>query len=142
MTHLPQRPLLPRRPETNQVLATAEVHKQDLTSTVLHGAVPPRARPWVLPGGWPGVSAGLSSAGPPGDLGLSGLAGALRPLFPEWAAGLPAAPEPAEDATAARHRLFRALAEVLDRLQVAMLVAEDAHWTAGRFPPLPAPRSR
>lgn len=61
-------------------------------------------------------------------LGLSGLAGALRPLFPEWAPGLPAAPEPAEDATAARHRVFRALAELLDRLGTGLLVVEDAHW--------------
>ena len=62
------------------------------------------------------------------DLRLSALAGALRPLFPEWAPELPPAPEPAEDATAARHRVFRALAELLDRLRVTMLVVEDAHW--------------
>jgi DNA-binding CsgD family transcriptional regulator len=61
-------------------------------------------------------------------LGLSGLAGALRPLFPEWAPVLPAAPEPAEDATAARGRLFRALAELLGCLQTGLLVVEDAHW--------------
>src|SRR5215472_6246561 len=64
----------------------------------------------------------------PAELGLSGLAGALRPLFPEWAADLPAAPDPVDDAAAARHRLFRALAEVLDRMQVAVLVVEDVHW--------------
>jgi DNA-binding CsgD family transcriptional regulator/tetratricopeptide (TPR) repeat protein len=62
------------------------------------------------------------------DLRLSPLAGTLRPLFPEWAADLPPAPEPAEDATAARHRLFRALAELLGCLQVTLLVAEDVHW--------------
>src|SRR5690606_31648641 len=61
-------------------------------------------------------------------LRLSGLAGTLRPLFPEWAEGLPPAPEPLEDARASRHRLFRALVEVLDRLGVTVLVAEDAHW--------------
>ncbi|MFF5500012.1 helix-turn-helix transcriptional regulator [Streptomyces aquilus] len=61
-------------------------------------------------------------------LRLSGLAGALRPLFPEWADALPAAPEPLEDATAARHRLFRAFVEVLDRLDVAILALEDVHW--------------
>ena len=58
----------------------------------------------------------------------SALAGALRPLFPEWAAGLPPALEPAEDATAARHRVFCALAEMLARLEVSVLVVEDAHW--------------
>lgn len=36
-------------------------------------------------------------------LRLSALAGALRPLFPEWAGELPPLPEPLEDARAARH---------------------------------------
>jgi DNA-binding CsgD family transcriptional regulator len=62
------------------------------------------------------------------DLELSGLAGALRPLFPEWVDSLPPAPESLEDATATRYRLFRALAELLDRLDVGLLVIEDAHW--------------
>ena len=66
-------------------------------------------------------------AGPRG-LRLSALAGTLRPLLPEWAADLPAAPEPLEDASASRHRLFRALAELLGCLGVAVLVVEDAHW--------------
>jgi DNA-binding CsgD family transcriptional regulator len=61
-------------------------------------------------------------------LELSPLAGALRPLFPEWSADLPPALEAAEDATAARHRLFRALAELLDCLGVGVLAVEDAHW--------------
>ncbi|MER5600944.1 hypothetical protein [Streptomyces sp. NPDC002265] len=38
-------------------------------------------------------------------LELSPLAGTLHPLFPEWAAELPAAPEPITDAGAARHHL-------------------------------------
>ncbi|WP_167203146.1 helix-turn-helix transcriptional regulator [Kribbella shirazensis] len=59
---------------------------------------------------------------------LSELAGALRPLFPEWAAELPPALEPLDDAKAARHRLFRALAELLRALHVKLLVVEDAHW--------------
>jgi predicted ATPase len=61
-------------------------------------------------------------------LPLSPLAGALRPVFPEWAGDLPPAPEPAEDATAVRHRVFRALAELLGCLRVAVLAVEDAHW--------------
>ncbi|MGC4942053.1 helix-turn-helix transcriptional regulator [Kribbella sp. DT2] len=62
------------------------------------------------------------------DLGLTDLAGALRPLFPEWSADLPPAPEPLDDAKTARHRLFRALAELLRALHVDLLVVEDAHW--------------
>lgn len=62
------------------------------------------------------------------DLGLSALAGALRPLFPEWADDLPSAPEPLADAGAARHRLIRAFAELLDRLGIDVLVVEDVHW--------------
>jgi DNA-binding CsgD family transcriptional regulator len=61
-------------------------------------------------------------------LQLSDLAGALRPLFPEWSADLPPAPEAAEDPTAARHRLFRALCELLQSLSVQVFVVEDAHW--------------
>lgn len=61
-------------------------------------------------------------------LELSPLAGTLRPLFPEWAAELPPVPEPLTDAGAARHRLMRALAELLDQLRVEVLVVEDVHW--------------
>jgi DNA-binding NarL/FixJ family response regulator len=61
-------------------------------------------------------------------LGLSPLAGTLRPLFPEWADALPPAPEPLADAGASRHRLMRALAELLDRLGVQVLIVEDIHW--------------
>jgi DNA-binding CsgD family transcriptional regulator len=59
---------------------------------------------------------------------LSALAGALRPLFPEWVEHLPPSPEPLLDPTAAQHRLFRALAELIGRLGVTVLVVEDAHW--------------
>ncbi|MEQ4300953.1 AAA family ATPase [Plantactinospora sp. B6F1] len=61
-------------------------------------------------------------------LGLSALAGALRPVFPEWGEDLPPLPEPLAETTAARHRLFRALAELVDRLGVEVLVVEDVHW--------------
>jgi predicted ATPase len=61
-------------------------------------------------------------------LHLSGLAGALGPLFPEWAGQLPTSLEPAEDATAARHRLFQALVELLGSLKATLLVVEDVHW--------------
>ncbi len=59
---------------------------------------------------------------------LTELAGALRPLFPEWSSNLPPALPPVDDAKAARHRLFRALNELLRALRVDVLVIEDAHW--------------
>ncbi|ROO59345.1 regulatory LuxR family protein [Micromonospora sp. Llam0] len=59
---------------------------------------------------------------------LSALAGALRPLVPEWSAELPPPLDPVDDATAARHRLFRALDELIRALDVDLLVVEDAHW--------------
>ena len=62
------------------------------------------------------------------ELGLTTLAGALRPLFPEWVNDLPPVLEPAEDALAARHRLFRALVELIGCLDVDVLVMEDMHW--------------
>lgn len=61
-------------------------------------------------------------------LGLSGLAGALRPLFPEWGADLPPTPEPLDDPSAVRHRVYRALTELVERLGARILVLEDAHW--------------
>ncbi|MFI6623219.1 helix-turn-helix transcriptional regulator [Streptomyces sp. NPDC050528] len=62
------------------------------------------------------------------ELSLTSLAGVLRPLFPEWGQDLPSAPEALSDAGAARHRLFRALAELLDAMGVGVLVLEDVHW--------------
>ena len=85
---------------------------------------PPFRRPHTL---GPLVDAIRQSVDRIAGLALSPLAGALRPLFPEWAADLPAAPEPAEDATAVRHRLFGALCELLDRMDVSVLAVEDAH---------------
>ncbi|MFG2375286.1 helix-turn-helix transcriptional regulator [Streptomyces sp. NPDC048504] len=62
------------------------------------------------------------------ELALTPLAGVLRPLFPEWTQDLPPAPETLSDAGAARHRLFRALAELLEAMDVGVLVLEDVHW--------------
>ncbi|MFJ4849283.1 helix-turn-helix transcriptional regulator [Streptomyces sp. NPDC088733] len=91
----------------------------------LVGACPELRVPYTLGAVVDAVRDGVGSAA---GLRLSGLGGALRPLFPEWADELPPAPEPLEDATAARHRLFRAFVEVLGRLDVALLVVEDVHW--------------
>ena len=52
------------------------------------------------------------------NLPLTSLAGALRPVFPEWSGQLPPAPEPLPDASAARHRMLRALVDLIDALGV------------------------
>lgn len=86
---------------------------------------PPFREPYTL---GPVVDAVRRLAGRVTGLPLTGLAGALRPVFPEWADQLPPAPEPLPDAAAARHRLLRALVELIDALGVGLLVLEDAHW--------------
>lgn len=91
----------------------------------LVGACPPLRAPYTLGAVVDAVREGVGTVS---GLQLTGLAGALRPLFPEWAADLPAAPEPLEDPTAARHRLFRAFIELLGCLDVAVLALEDVHW--------------
>jgi DNA-binding NarL/FixJ family response regulator len=59
---------------------------------------------------------------------LGTIAGALKPLLPELSA-LPPALEPLGDARAERHRIFRAVAEVLGGLGPAICVLEDVHWS-------------
>jgi DNA-binding CsgD family transcriptional regulator/tetratricopeptide (TPR) repeat protein len=86
---------------------------------------PPFRQPYTLA---PVVDAVRQVTDGVSGLPVSALAGALRPLFPEWAADLPATLEPAEDVQATRHRLLRALIELLDCLDVAVLVVEDVHW--------------
>ncbi|MEY9935498.1 DNA-binding CsgD family transcriptional regulator/tetratricopeptide (TPR) repeat protein [Catenulispora sp. GP43] len=86
---------------------------------------PPFREPLTL---GPIVDAAREQCSDVSGLGLSALAGTLRPLFPEWSEALPPAPEPLSDPGAARHRLIRALAELLDRLGVSVLVVEDVHW--------------
>lgn len=59
---------------------------------------------------------------------LTPVAGALRPLLPELAAGLPPLPEPLDDRDAERHRVFRGLVELLAATGPAVVVLEDLHW--------------
>lgn len=109
-------------------LVTEALAAQEATGhRVLLAMCPPFRQPYTLGALVDAVRQATSGTGVR-ELGLSALAGALRPLFPEWSGALPPAPEPAEDATAARHRLFRALAELLARLRVTVLVIEDVHW--------------
>ncbi|MFE2943000.1 AAA family ATPase [Streptomyces sp. NPDC059255] len=61
-------------------------------------------------------------------LQLSPLAGALRPLFPDWADQLPPPLEALDDPKEIRHRILSALTELVGRLGIGVLVVEDAHW--------------
>ncbi|WP_377271703.1 ATP-binding protein [Peterkaempfera sp. SMS 1(5)a] len=94
--------------------------------TALVAVCPPFREPYTL---GPIVDAVRGLAGRVAGLPLTGLAGALRPVFPEWADQLPPAPDPLPDAAAARHRLLHALVELIDALGVGLLVVEDAHWS-------------
>lgn len=61
-------------------------------------------------------------------LSLSPLAGALRPLLPELADHLPPPPDPLADSRMERHRLWRAVVELLGSVGAAVVVLEDLHW--------------
>ncbi len=61
-------------------------------------------------------------------LPLTPITGALRELLPELADNLPKAPPPLEDPAAERHRLFRAVRELLAAVSPSVVVLEDLHW--------------
>ncbi|CAL9352127.1 hypothetical protein SUDANB121_00500 [Nocardiopsis dassonvillei] len=106
---------------TGKTRLVRELH--DLPGTaVLTGHCPPGAEPFPFA---PLIEA-LRRAPLPDR--LNPLCGALRPLLPEHADRLPPAPEPAADPASGRHRLYRALTELLDALGPAVLVLEDVHW--------------
>lgn len=66
--------------------------------------------------------------GRPSRGSLSPVTGVLRPLLPELARDLPPTPEPVGDPLVDRHRLLRAVRELLDAVGPAVLVLEDLHW--------------
>ena len=59
---------------------------------------------------------------------LSPVAGVLRSVLPEIAPNLPPAPDPLIDPRAERHRVFRALRELLRALGPTVCALEDIHW--------------
>jgi len=93
--------------------------------TALVAVCPPFREPYTL---GPVVDAVRRMSESVAGLPLTPLAGALRPIFPEWSGQLPPAPEPLPDASAARHRLLRALVELVEALGVRLFLVEDAHW--------------
>jgi len=66
-------------------------------------------------------------ATPPDGL-LPAVTGVLHPLLPELSPWLPPQPPPLDDGPGERHRVFRALAELLAALGPAVMVLEDLHW--------------
>jgi DNA-binding CsgD family transcriptional regulator len=59
---------------------------------------------------------------------LTAVTGALRPLLPELDDWLPPPLAPSGDTNLDRHRLFRAVVELLDGFGPTVLVLEDLHW--------------
>ncbi|HVK23374.1 MAG TPA: AAA family ATPase [Actinokineospora sp.] len=59
---------------------------------------------------------------------LSRVAGVLGQLLPELADLLPEAPAPSGDPRSDRHRMFRAVRELLDATGPVLMVVEDLHW--------------
>ncbi|WP_235883710.1 ATP-binding protein [Saccharopolyspora elongata] len=59
---------------------------------------------------------------------LSPVTGVLGPLLPEIAEHLPPAPDPLGDPRAERHRLFRAVRELVGALGPVLLAIEDLQW--------------
>ncbi|MEU6325207.1 AAA family ATPase [Streptomyces sp. NPDC047009] len=84
---------------------------------------PPVATPFPL-----GTLVDALGPTPPDPHRLGRLAGALRPLFPEWWDILPEPLPPAESGALERHRLFRAFTELVRTLGAHTVVLDDAHW--------------
>ncbi|CRK61386.1 large transcriptional regulator [Alloactinosynnema sp. L-07] len=59
---------------------------------------------------------------------LNRVTGALAPLLPELADLLPEPPAPSGDPRSDRHRLFRAVRELLAATGPVLMVVEDLHW--------------
>ncbi len=92
---------------------------------VLLGNCHPLREPFLL---GPVVEALRAIDFEPPTRALNPVAGALRPLLPELADMLPPEPPPIEDPRAQRHRIFRALTEVIGSVSPTVCVFEDVHW--------------
>ncbi|TNY38300.1 AAA family ATPase [Thermomonospora catenispora] len=87
-----------------------------------------RAGPTLAPCPLGPVIEALAGVDRPPARPLGPLAGALRPVLPDLAAVLPPLPPPLGDPRMRRHRLVRAMAELLAALGPTILVLEDLQW--------------
>ncbi|MFK4271498.1 ATP-binding protein [Streptomyces milbemycinicus] len=94
--------------------------------SALIATCPPLPEPFTLGAVVDGIRRFRPRLGP--DPELTPLAGALRPLFPDWAERLPPPLEGLDDPKERRHRILSALTELLGHLDIDVLVVEDAHW--------------
>ncbi|MEU4770142.1 AAA family ATPase [Actinosynnema sp. NPDC023794] len=125
-----------RRPAVVLIEGEAGVGKSRLVSELLAGdlgAVLPLVgycRQVGEPFSYGALLEALRDAGPrlPGQQDLNPVVGALEPPLPEIASELPAPLPPIGDPRAERHRLFRAVRELLTALGPVLLVVEDLHW--------------
>ncbi|MGH2691958.1 MAG: ATP-binding protein, partial [Actinomycetota bacterium] len=130
------RALVERPPSITIVEGEAGVGKTRLVNEILRADFARKARVLVghcqsfqepFPLG-PFVQALRALGGEPTTFARNPLAGALRPLLPEIAEELPPRPEPFPDPAEERHRVFRAVIDVLDSLGRSVIVLEDLHW--------------
>ncbi|MGH3447630.1 MAG: ATP-binding protein, partial [Nocardioidaceae bacterium] len=106
----------------------AEVVTSDGRGVVMVGYCEPVQEPFPLGPVLDAIRSAADRLPPPAD--LSPVVGALAPYLPEIAPGLPPALAPLGDLEAERHRLFRAVAALLDNVGSVVLVLEDVHWAA------------
>lgn len=104
----------------------------ELLAGDLGGALPLVGHCWQVgePFSYGALLEALRAAGPGLDRqrNLNPVIGALAPLLPEIASELPAPLPSIGDPRAERHRLFRAVRELLAALGPVLLVVEDLHW--------------
>lgn len=107
----------------SRLLAEALAARPDRTALML--ACPPLRDPFPL---GPVITGLHRFRQRVAELELTPLTGALRPLFPDWADRLPPVPASLDSPRATRHRILRALSDLVERLGIEVLALEDAHW--------------
>ncbi|QRP45803.1 AAA family ATPase [Amycolatopsis sp. FDAARGOS 1241] len=108
----------------SRVLAELARRREFAGGRVLRGTCQPLREPFP----YGPVLEALRAAGDRPLGPLSPVAGALRPLLPELADQLPPSPEPLDDPGAQRHRVFRAVRELLVACGPTIMLVDDLQW--------------